>query len=99
MIKIHTIELQKIFELIIQKLNNENIHIITFNNDLYRYIPTDNWNSFTNNDIETGSLFDDIEALKLLVNDKERPCTYVDFDRIASVLRAISEIQNPASGA
>ena len=88
-------ELKKIFELIIEKLDSENIKNIDFKNDIYRFIPTDKWSSFEEDTIEVGSLYEDIEALKLLNKDEERVCTYVDFDRTASVLRAISEILNP----
>ena len=90
-------ELKILFEQIITKLEDEDVKSVKFNDDTYRFIPTDKWNSFEEDTIEIGSLYDDIESLKLLVRDRDRPCTYVDFDRLASILRAVSEIQNPVA--
>lgn len=92
-IKISEIEL--IFSKVIEKLKFEVDREINIEEDFYKFIPTDEWSSFAEEVIETGSLSDDIENLKKLVFDKEHPCTYVDFDRLASVLRAISQIKNP----
>ena len=88
-------ELEQIFKRVIEKLKSENVDEIELEKDFYRYIPTDKWDSFEADIYESGSLFDDSSSLKLLVNDEERLCTYVDFDRLASVLRAISQIKNP----
>lgn len=88
-------ELEILFNMLIGKLKDENILNIEINIDLYRFIPTDKWESFENNIVEMGSLFDDIDSLKLLISDKDRVFTYVDFDRLASLLHAISEIKNP----
>ena len=95
MIVINIDELKGIMDILISKLKNENVSELIINDDLYRYIPTESWASFSNPEIDTGSLSDDIENLKLLLNNKERPCTYVDFDRLASLLRAISQNRNP----
>lgn len=88
-------ELEIIFSRIIEKLKFEAREEISIEDDFYRFIPTDEWSSFTSDIIETGSLSDDIENIKKLVQDKDHPCTYVDFDRLASVLRAISQTMNP----
>jgi len=79
----------------IDKLNYENVKEVEIGNDLYRVIPADEWTNFEKDVIVVGSLSDDIESLKLMINDLERPCTYVDFDRVASVLHAISQAINP----
>ena len=92
---IKVVDLKIIFERVIDKLKFEGIDQIEIENDLYRYIPTDEWDSFERDEIEVGSLYDDLDSLELLVNDIDRPCTYVDFDRVASVLRAISRKNNP----
>jgi len=63
---------------------------------MYWSIPADKWTSFNQPQANLGSLKDNIESLILLANDLERPCTYVDFDRTAAVLKAISEKNNPA---
>lgn len=89
-------DLEKLFSLLIKKLKNENVLNIEVSKDFYRFIPTEKWDSFGDDIIETGSFFDDIDSLKLLLSDNERPFTYVDFDRLATVLHIISEIKNPA---
>lgn len=90
-------ELEKIFQLIFDKIKFEIDDPLIIKHDLYRYIPTANWDTFENEIIETGSLFDDLLNLKKLALDSNRPCTYVDFDRLAFLLRQISEQQNPPS--
>lgn len=84
-------KLENIFKKLIEKLTDEKVGDIVIENDLYRFVPTDVWSSYEKNVILEGSLFDDIDSLELLLADSKRFCTYVDFDRIASVLRAISE--------
>ncbi len=92
--------LQKIFSRIIEKLEYDYVASIEIEDDLYNKIPAHNW-SIQNKPEEVvviGSLQDDIDSLQKLIADDERPCTYVDFDRFASVLHAISEIRNPVEG-
>jgi len=83
--------------MLIDKLKKEQVQNIEINIDLYRFISAEQWGSFENNTVETGSLFDDIDNLKLLISEPDRPFTYVDFDRLASLLLAISETKNPAN--
>lgn len=93
------IELLEIaFERIIQKLQSENVEEVEIPFDLYRIIPTEKWEISNSKDDEVniGSLYDDLECIEKLVLDKKRPCTYVDFDRVSSLLRIISEVNNPA---
>ena len=87
-------ELEFFFNLLIKKLKKEEVSTIEIDMDFYRFIPTEKWTSLEEN-IDTGSLFDDIDCLKMLISDKGRPFSYVDFDRLASLLHAISEIRNP----
>ena len=95
--KISINDLSVIFSKIVLKLNQESHKEIEFSRDLYRIIPTEEWDSFGNVNIENCYLFDDIDHLKILAQGKNRLCTYVDFDRLASVLREISQINNPIS--
>lgn len=88
-------ELEVLFQKIVQKLKEEGHYKTTLPFDLYRQVPTEKWGSFDDIELETGSLFDDLKSLKVLIDSKDRPCTYVDFDRVASILRAISEVNNP----
>ncbi len=94
---IHKNEIKIAFERIMEKLEYEGIEQIEINTDWYRFIPADEWKDFTKDVVEVGSLNDDAESLKLMINDKNRQCTYVDFDRLASILRAISQEMNPPS--
>lgn len=93
--KIGIEELKIIFSKIIKKLEDEGYTELSFENDFYRIIPTDKWNSYEDEIIHEASLYDDIDSLKLLKKDSNRNITYVDFDRLASILRAISENNNP----
>ena len=86
------LELISSYYTIEQEKNVEEIEIHT---DYYRIIPTDEWETYDKDVIELGSLDDDIMELTDMSQNPDRPCTYVDFDRAASVLRAISQINNP----
>lgn len=97
-------ELKQVFDRIIKKLEfevgqNGRIELST---SIYRLIPTEQWNDFSDpvnwhsaKTIQQGDLIDDLEELKKLVSNLDRPCTYVDLDRTASILREISQIKNP----
>ena len=101
---INVSELKTLFERVIEKLETEygayaEMKLETI---IYRLISSDKWNKFEKpedwfsaTDIANGDLQDDVMELKKLIKDKERVCTYVDFDRLASVLREISQVQNP----
>jgi hypothetical protein len=93
--KVRTDDLEKVFNRIIAKLRDEQVVEVDLDEDLYRFIPADKWSRFDDETIEQGSLYDDLESLELLVRNEDRPCTYVDFDRVASLLRAISQKMNP----
>ena len=91
-------DLELVFARIIEKLNIEKVDEIDFSFDMYRSIPGNKLNVTFSEDKEyhVGSLVDDVEEIKKLVNERERPCTYVDFDRVANILRAVSEEKNPS---
>jgi hypothetical protein len=91
---ISTNDLKIIFSRIIDKLEFENIDRIDLEIDFYWYISAEVWQSFEQPPALLGSLKDDINSLKSLINDPERHCTYVDFDRVANVLKGISEKNN-----
>lgn len=93
--KISKKELEIIFNLILQKLSKEKIDEIEFDMDEYWIITTDEWNEFKDSPKPAvGSLKEDIEYLKKSIEYNEM-ISYVDFDRLASVLRAISEKKAP----
>ncbi|MDF0708489.1 hypothetical protein [Flagellimonas okinawensis] len=97
-------ELKKIFEKIIEKLEFEygNDSEMELKTITYRLIPTEKWNKFEKpedwysaSEIDQGDLQDDVMELKKMISDDERIATFVDFDRLASILREISQIENP----
>lgn len=97
-------ELEDVFNKIIKKLKFELAESpeIQTQSDLYRLISTEKWSTFDKpedwnsaSSISLCSLNDDIEELEKLARDEERVCTYVDFDRVASLLREISQVNNP----
>lgn len=90
--------LQEVFERILLKLKQEGVTEIAIKDDYYRMIPADEWTNFDKDIIVVGSISDDIDSLNRVLNDPDRILTYVDFDRTASVLRAISEALNPVNG-
>ncbi|WP_157951128.1 hypothetical protein [Cyanothece sp. BG0011] len=55
----------------------------------------DNFNSDSPPDAAVGSLVDDWESLQKILT-QEHIVTYVDYDRFASILRAISETIMPS---
>jgi hypothetical protein len=76
-------QLSIVFQKIINKLEFERFTEINLTNDFYNLIPTEDWAMVENYNVDIGSLGDDIHNLKLLAINEERPCTYVDFDRLA----------------
>ena len=98
--KIKVDVLEKVFEKIIAKLKFEDITEIELPYDFYRIIPSDSWEYSKDLDgdktvSDVGSLSDDNKWIIKLANDDRGICTYVDFDRVASLLRIISEVRNP----
>ncbi len=97
-------ELKTLFERVIKKLETEyssdtEMELKTI---IYRLIPTEKWDKFEKpedwfsaSEIDQGDLQDDVMELKKLISDNERIATFVDFDRLASVLREISQVENP----
>ncbi len=86
--------LEKIFEKIIEKLRFEKIDELELETAHYVVVSSETWTNFDNYEIDSCSLTDDIEWLnKIILEDKV--CTYVDFDRLSNLLRAISQERNP----
>ena len=97
-------ELKILFERVIEKLETEygketEMELKTI---IYRLIPTEKWNKFDKpedwfsaSEIMQGDLQDDVLELKRLISDQDRIATFVDLDRLASVLREISQVENP----
>jgi len=97
-------ELKILFEKIIDKLETEYGKEAEFElkTIIYRLIPTEKWDKFDKpedwfsaSEISQGDLQDDLTELRKLITEKDRITTFVDFDRLASVLREISQVENP----
>ncbi|WP_435623777.1 hypothetical protein [Flagellimonas sp.] len=97
-------EIKILFQRIIEKLEDEygQDSELELKTSAYRLIPTEKWddfdspeNWFSATQISLGDLQDDLSELKKLIKDKDRHTTFVDFDRLASILREISKVENP----
>jgi hypothetical protein len=97
-------ELKILFEKIIDKLETEYGKEAEFElkTIIYRLIPTEKWDKFDKpedwfsaSEISQGDIQDDLTELRKLITEKDRITTFVDFDRLASVLREISQVENP----
>ena len=97
-------KLKILFDKIIGKLETEygkeaELELKTI---IYRLIPTEKWDKFDKpedwfsaSEISQGDLQDDLMELNKLITEKDRIATFVDFDRLASILREISQVENP----
>lgn len=75
---------------IVSKLKKDGISNFEFKEDEYWIILTDEWNEFNQTPKPAvGSLVDDTEFLKSVLENNEL-ITYLELERLASVLRAIS---------
>lgn len=73
-------------------------HVDTTKHDLYWNIPSDEWVDLTKDPtISTGSLGDDILELRSLLSDPSR-ASVCDMDRVASILRLLSQILQDSAG-
>lgn len=104
--KISIKELEVLFEKIVEKLTLElgENGVLETKTSAYRSIPSDKWNKFESpedwssaKEIEQGDLNDDVMELKKLIYENGRFCTYVDFDRTASLLKELSQVYNAIS--
>lgn len=87
-------DLENYFNLIILKLKASGINSIEIKSDYYLNISAEQWDTFDKEvSPSIGSLADDINSLNKNVRDEF--FTYVDFDRVSSVLKAISQELNP----
>lgn len=86
-------ELRILFEKLMKKLEENGISSLDINEvDYYWIVLAPEWTNFQSADVElaVGSLVDDWESLQKVFSGEHIP-TYLDFDRMAAILRAISE--------
>lgn len=94
--RIETTKLEVLFQKVITKLKELEIDHVDLHQDYYLLISNADWTKIDEENPEpvTGSLVDDWQSLnKVAAGDNSM--MFVDFDRLASILRAISEKLNP----
>lgn len=90
-------EIEALFKLIIEKLKKDKLNQIELTTDEYWIITSDEWSDFEDTPKPVvGSLKEDIEYLKRAI-EENAIYSYSNFDRLAIVLRAISEMQAPTA--
>ena len=90
-------EIKHIFEHLIQRISDDKIEFIDIETDYYWFITSDEWDNFSSTpNMVVGSLMDDWISLQKIL-ETERIVTYVDYERLASILRAISEAIAPST--
>lgn len=91
-------EIKTLFKLSIEKLEADRIVEIEINIDEYWIILADEWSNFKEEPKPAvGSLTEDIDYLKRAIKEGAM-FSYSNFDRLASLLHAISEIKAPSNG-
>jgi signal transduction histidine kinase len=89
-------KLKQIFELLLQRINDDNIQFIEVETDFYWLITSDVWSNFDSSpEAVVGSLIDDWNSLQEVLENKHI-VTYLDYERFASILRAMSETIAPS---
>jgi hypothetical protein len=90
--KVTVSELRILFEKLMNKMEENGILSLDINDiDYYWIVSSDEWTNFeTDVSLDVGSLIDDWKSLQKVISEEHIP-TYVDFDRLASILRAVSE--------
>lgn len=94
---IATSEIELLFKLVINKLRADKVSHVEIPGGEYWQIPTDQWSDFEIvPDPVVCSLEDDFKYLKEAIKDLNIS-SYSDFDRLASLLRKISETLAPST--
>jgi hypothetical protein len=89
--KVSKSELLRLLELVIRRLEQVGHDEIKVDTDLYLIIPSDEWHKVGENPTPAiGSLEDDWDSLSRTLSE-EGTLAISDFDRVAAILRAISE--------
>ena len=84
-------DLEILFRRLIEKFKKDNISKFIFEYDEYWIILTDEWNKLEEvPKAAVGSLSDDVKFIKSVINEEEM-ISYLELERLASILRASSE--------
>jgi len=96
MAKISVLEIEQLFKLMIKIIKKEGIDEFEIPIDEYWVVLTDEWNNLKiTPELGIGSLEEDIKFLKDTIREGEM-FTFIDFEKVAQVLRAISEKMVPS---
>lgn len=94
---INIIEIEILFRLVLNKLEKDQVEKISITTDEYWIILTDEWTDFKQTpQAAVGSLAEDVSYLKRAIEENEI-VTYSDLDRLAALLRFISEMKAPTN--
>jgi len=93
--KISYDEIQVVFEQVLKKIAETAPEGVEVDFDHYRLISSESMTGFDDPEIDMCSMYDDMEELRKLATNSDRYCAFVDFDRLAALLRAISDKFNP----
>ena len=90
-------ELQLIWEILFMKLSEAaKEKIIIDDLDMYWSVGAPEcYDMLKEPSLVVGSLKDDLDELKKLLGNKDRPTAFINFERFAAVLNAISQKLNP----
>lgn len=89
-------EIEQVFHRLIEKIKEDKIQFLDIETDYYWIITSADWDNFASEPtIAVGSLIDDWDSLQKVLRD-ECITTYLDYERFASILRAISETITPS---
>lgn len=92
--KITIVELEILFKKAGNYLAQARLEKIELQTDYYLLIPTDKWGELDTTETVICSLSDDLSELKR-VSRGDIPFSSMDLDRIASILRELSQLINP----
>jgi hypothetical protein len=88
-------DLKKAMDIVFEKIASSINDNVCISNDYYLHIHMDEAYDFEKNvEPAIGSLFDDWENLCKVIS-KQQHVTFVDIDRLSSILKAISQELNP----
>jgi hypothetical protein len=84
-------EIDLLYKRLIQRAKNDKIEFVDIETDYYWIISSDEWDDFSfSPDPCVGSLAEDWNSLQEILTT-DRIVTYLDYDRLASIVRALSE--------
>lgn len=84
-------ELELLFKVVLENLERSKIRELSFDDDNYWNVPTEDMNSFpAQPELEVGSLYDDISFLKSLLKE-DYQTDFLELERLASLLKYMSK--------